>query len=292
MTRRVFGAVIVLTLFSVLGIGQSEYDADVAIWRAEYQKKLTSETGWLTLAGLFWLKEGPNSVGKGESFDIKLTENFEQEKFGEIELREGKVTLVVEPGVEAKVDGNAISRLELGSDNKGKPKIVETGSQLFFVIKREDRLGIRLKDKRSPKLLKFTGLHWFPVDEKYRVEASFEPFEVPREILVPNVLGGTFKYKSPGLLHFKLRGKEVALQPVEEDDKLFIIFRDGTSKNDTYGAGRFLYAAKPVDGKVTLDFNKAENPPCAYTPFATCPLPPPQNRLSVAIKAGEKRFDH
>ena len=292
MTRRVFGAVIVLTLFSVLGIGQSEYDADVAKWRSEYQKKLTSETGWLTLAGLFWLKEGSNTVGKGDSFDIKLTENFEGEKFGDVELRDGKVTLVVEPDVEAKVDGNLISRLELGSDDKGKPKIVETGTQLFFLIKREDRLGIRLKDKRSPKLLNFTGLHWFPVDERYRVEASFEPFEVPREILVPNVLGGTFKYKSPGLIHFKIRGKQVSLQPVEEDDKLFIIFRDTTSKKDTYAAGRFLYAAKQVDGKVTLDFNKAENPPCAYTPFATCPLPPPQNRLSVAIKAGEKRFDH
>ncbi|HLA94929.1 MAG TPA: DUF1684 domain-containing protein [Pyrinomonadaceae bacterium] len=292
MTRRVIGALFILTLLSVFGIGQSAYDAEVSKWRAEYQAKLTSDTGWITLAGLFWLKEGENTVGKGENFDVKLTENFPKEKFGEIDFHDGKATLKVENGVEASSSGVPVSTIELLSGEKGKPTIIEAGSQTFFLIKRENRYGIRLKDKQNPKLKSFAGLHWYPVANKLRVDATFERFDEPKEILVPNVLGGSFKYNSPGLLKFKIGGKEYSLQPVEEEDKLFIIFRDQSSRSETYGAGRFLYADKPVDGKVILDFNKAENPPCAYTPYATCPLPPPQNRLDVEIKAGEKRFDH
>jgi uncharacterized protein (DUF1684 family) len=292
MTRRVLGAIFVFIVFSVSGIGQSGYSDEITNWRAEYQTKLTSDTGWLTLAGLFWLKEGANTVGKGENFDIRLTESFPKEKFGEIDFHNGKATLTVEIGAEASSGGAPISTIELLSGENGKPTIVETGSQTFFLIKRENRYGIRLKDKQNPKLKNFAGLHWYPVAKKLRVDATLEPFDEPKEILVPNVLGGSFRYKSPGILKFWIRGKEYSLQPVEEDDKLFIIFRDKTYRSETYGAGRFLYAAKPVDGKVILDFNKAENPPCAYTPFATCPLPPSQNRLDVEIKAGEKRFDH
>lgn len=129
-----------------------------------------------------------------------------------------------------------------------------------------------------------------PVDNGLRVVASFEKFDKPQEVLVPNVLGGNFKYESPGVLRFRLGGSEYTLQPVSEGENLFIIFRDETSRSETYPAGRFLYTAKPVNGKVVLDFNKAENPPCAFTPFATCPLPPRQNRLKVAIRGGEKRF--
>ncbi|HVE56713.1 MAG TPA: DUF1684 domain-containing protein, partial [Pyrinomonadaceae bacterium] len=131
-----------------------------------------------------------------------------------------------------------------------------------------------------------------PVDKDYKIKAKFEAFDVPKEVLIPNVLGGNFKMKSPGILRFKLNGKKYALEPVLEEgsDKLFIIFRDATSRAETYGAGRFLYAEKAENGKVILDFNKAENPPCAFTSFATCPLPPPQNRLEVEIKAGEKRY--
>src|SRR5205085_359946 len=138
----------------------------------------------------------------------------------------------------------------------------------------------------------FKGLHWFPIDDSYKVTAIFEQLDTPKEILIPNVLGSSFKMKSPGTLKFKIGGKAYSLQPVEEGDHLFIIFRDLSSKTETYGAGRFLYADKPVNGRVTLDFNKSENPPCAFTSFATCPLPPPQNRLDVAINAGEKRYDH
>jgi uncharacterized protein len=294
--RRNFALALLVLLTVSTGFGQkADYKDEVEKWRAAYESKLKSETGWLSLAGLFWLNEGKNTIGRGPGYAVALTNSFKQDKFGEIELRDGKATLVVEKGVEAFSSGQRISTIELKSDEKQKPTTIEVGSQIFYLIKREDRYGIRLKDKESPKLKDFAGLKWYPVDKTLRISAAFIPFAEPNEILVPNVLGGTFRYKSPGLLKFKLHGKEYSLQPVEDGDdpdKLFIIFRDQTSRTETYGAGRFLYAEKAVNGNVILDFNKIENPPCAYTEFATCPLPPPQNRLQVSIKAGEKRFEH
>lgn len=285
---------IFISAFAVAGFGQkSNYQNDVAKWRTAHEKEINSESGWLTVAGLFWLKDGVNTVGAGSSYDVALPESFKQGKFGEIVFQNGTADLKVENGVEAASGGANVSSVSLVSDENGKPTIITSGGLSFFLIKRENRFGIRLKDKNSPKKLEFKGLHWFPIDKSLQVTAKFEAFDESKEVEIPNVLGGTFKMKSPGVLKFKLKGKNYSLQPVEEEDKLFIIFRDLTSKTETYGAGRFLYADKPVNGKVTLDFNRAENPPCAFTPFATCPLPPQQNRLEVEIKAGEKRFgDH
>ena len=270
---------------------QTAYVQEIEKWRTRHEAELKTDNGWLTVAGLFWLKDGTNSIGAGSGFDIELTENFKG-KFGVIEFKNGAATLKVENGVEALNEGKQISSIELVSDEKGTPSVIQTGSQTFYLIKREDRFGIRLKDKNSKERVNFKGLKWFPINEKYKIEARFEAFSEPKEVLIPNVLGGNFKMKSPGVLRFKLNGKKYSLEPVLEvgSDELFIIFRDATSRTKTYGAGRFLYAKKAVDGKVVLDFNKAENPPCAFTPFATCPLPPPQNRLDVKIKAGEKRY--
>jgi hypothetical protein len=202
--------------------------------------------------------------------------------------------LKVEKGVEAQIDGTPINEsVTLVSDENGKPTEVRTGTQTFYLIKREERFGIRLKDSNSEARRNFKGLEWFPVDERYKVAARLEPFPEAKEIAVPNVLGGNFKMKSPGLLKFSVNGRECALQPVlEEDGSLFIIFGDGSNRTETYHSGRFLYADKPVHGEVTLDFNKAENPPCAFTPYATCPLPPPGNKLDVEVKAGEKSYGH
>jgi uncharacterized protein (DUF1684 family) len=272
---------------------QTDYIKAVEKWRGEREANLKKETGWLTVAGLFWLKEGINTVGAGENFDVRLTDNFKKGKFGEINFKGGAATLQVESGVDAQSDGKSISTIDLVSDEKGKPTEIRTGTQTFYLIRREDRFGIRLKDSNSEARRTFKGLHWFPIDESYKVKARFEAFPEPKEVLVPNVLGGNFKMKSPGTLKFSLKGKECSLQPVTEDDgTLFIIFGDGSNRNDTYKSGRFLYADKPVNGEALLDFNKAENPPCAFTPFATCPLPPPQNTLEVEIAAGEKRYDH
>ena len=292
MKYKVLSLIALLLVFNGFAVAQDGYAGEIEKWRIEHETKLKSENGWLTVAGLFWLKEGANTIGAGKGFDIELTENFRQGKFGTIDFNGGKAVLKVESNVEALTDGKAVSEIELVSDAQGKPTVVQTGSQTFYLIKREDRFGIRLKDKNSRERVNFTRLNWFPVDEKYKVKAKFEAFDTPKEILIPNVLGGNFKMKSPGILRFKLNGKKYALEPVLEEgsDNLFIIFRDATGKTETYGAGRFLYAKKSADGVVILDFNKAENPPCAFTDFATCPLPPPQNRLEAEIKAGEKRY--
>src|SRR5438045_989664 len=273
---------------------QTDYTKEIEKWRQEREVNLKKETGWLTVAGLSWLKEGTNTVGAGEKFDVRLTENFKQGKFGEIEFKNGKAVLKVADGIEAQADGKPISApVDLVSDEKGKPTEIRTGTQTFFLIKREERVGIRLKDSESEARRNFKGLHWFPVDESYKVAARLEAFPEPKEVMVPNVLGGKFKMKSPGILKFSLKGKEFKLQPVDEGDgTLFMIFRDKSSENETYKSGRFLYADKPVNGEAVVDFNKAENPPCAFTPYATCPLPPPGNKLDVEIKAGEKRYDH
>jgi uncharacterized protein len=288
----IFFAVIFASLISVNA--QSEYTNGIEKWRAEYETQLKSENGWLTVAGLFWLKEGANTVGAGAGFDIELTENFKPGKFGAIDFQNGRAVLKVEPSVEALTEGQQVGEIELVPDApEGKPTVIQTGSQTFYLIKREDRFGIRLKDKNSKERVNFAGLKWFPVNEKYKVKAKFEAFDAPKEILIPNVLGGNFKMKSPGILRFKLNGKKYTLEPVLEagsPDELFIIFRDLTYKTETYGAGRFLYAKRAKNGTVILDFNKSENPPCAFTEFATCPLPPPQNRLEAEIKAGEKRY--
>jgi len=283
----------IVLVFVTSARAQTDYIKAIEKWRSDEETDLKKETGWLTVAGLFWLKEGINTVGAGPDFDVRLTDNFKQGKFGEIEFKNGVAGLKVESGVEAQSDGKSISTINLVSDEKGKPTEIRTGSQTFYLIRREDRFGIRLKDSKSKARLAFKGQHWFPIDEGYKVTARFEALPEPKELMVPNVLGGFFKMKSPGILKFALKGKDYSLQPVtEEDGSLFIIFRDGSNLSETYKAGRFLYTGKPVNGEAVLDFNKAENPPCAFTPFATCPLAPPQNSLDVEIKAGEKRYDH
>jgi uncharacterized protein len=274
--------------------GQTDYVKEIEKWRVERETKLKTETGWLTVAGLFWLKGGVNTIGAGDSFDVRLTNNFRPGKFGEIEFKNGAAVLTVAGNVEAQVDGKRFTGTQtLVSDERGKPTEVRTGTQTFYLIKREERFGIRLKDSNSDARRNFKGLEWFPVDESYKVLARLEPGTEVKELQVPNVLGGFFKMKSPGVLKFTLKGKQVALQPVEEDDgTLFLIFGDASNESATYKSGRFLYADKPVNGEVTLDFNKAENPPCAFTPYATCPLPPPGNKLDVEVNAGEKTYGH
>lgn len=284
----------VILSFVISAHAETDYVKGIEKWRSGEEADLKKETGWLTVAGLFWLKEGINTVGAGENFDVRLTENFKQGKFGEIDFKNGIASLKVEDGVESQGDGKGITTtIQLVSDEKGKPTEVRAGSQTFYLIKREERFGIRLKDSQSKARLSFKGQHWYPIDETYKVTARFEAFPEAKEVMVPNVLGGKFKMKSPGSLKFTLKGKEYSLQPVEEDDgKLFIIFSDGSNRSETYKSGRFLYADKPINGEAVLDFNKAENPPCAFTPYATCPLPPPGNSLEVEVKAGEKRYDH
>jgi uncharacterized protein len=269
------------------------YEAEINQWHQQRIESLRSENGWLNLAGLFWLKEGKNTFGSARSNDLVFPDGKIPAQAGNLVLHNGEVLAEAATGVEifAGTSAEPIRRVEILSKTDEAPVTLRFGSLRWFVIKRGDEYGIRLRDLESPRLQAFTGIERYPVDAALRVEARLVPHPVPTDIPITNVLGQTTPTPSPGTLVFRLNGREYRLDAVGEGEQLFILFADATNGEDTYGAGRFLYAAKPgQDGKVVLDFNKSFNPPCAFTPYATCPLPPKQNVLPLAVKAGEKAY--
>lgn len=285
---QVFAGFVLLAVVAVAASAQDSYDKTIQKWRAEREAKLTAEDGWLTVTGLFWLREGQNEFGSAPTNDIVLPPGAAPDKLGSFEWLNGKITLRVAEGATVTANGKVVRELVLHSETVKRPDVIEAGDLSFLLLKRGDRWGIRLKDKNSFARQNFAGLRWYPAKESFRITAEFIAYEQPKEIPIVNVLGDIENYKSPGLLKFKLNGQEYTLEPVNTGgDRLFIIFRDLTSNKTTYAASRFLYADASKDGKVILDFNQAINPPCAFTAYATCPLPPKQNRLNVAIEAGE-----
>lgn len=289
-------AVMILSVFKTFALSllvftfvQNAVEAEVRKWREHRDEELRAEDGWLSVAGLFWLKEGGNSFGSGKGMSIVLPSA--PENVGVLELANGVVTLRVADGVTVNVGTEAVRTHEMRFDGEKQPAPFVVGLLKLSIIKRGERYGLRVKDKNNQPLREFKGLEWFPASESYRVVATFIPDAQPKEMIIMNVLGDELKMKSPGVLSFQLNGRTHQLRPVmENDEKLFIIFRDQTAGKTSYGAGRFLYADLPKDGKVILDFNRAENPPCAFTPYATCPLPPRANFLPIAIPAGERAF--
>jgi hypothetical protein len=242
---------------------------------------------------LFWLKPGANSFGTASSNAIALPAGTAPAQAGVFELNGDEVTLKMESGVAATIDNQAVTTAKLQPDVSGKPTVVALGRLRMHVIKRGQRVGIRLKDLQNPALRIFTSLQFFPIDTAYRVTATWVPSDGKRTVDVPNVLGDVSAEAVPGEAQFTLNGQKLMLTALGGDAAkgLFFVFSDTTSKTETYPAGRFLDAAAVKDGKLVLDFNKAYNPPCAVTPYATCPIAPKENRLAVAIPAGEK-FDH
>ena len=253
----------------------SGYQSEIAAWRSEREAKLKADGGWLTVAGLFWLHEGANRFGKADSNDIVLPDGAAEA--GVFQLHDGKVTATVAGQTRAVAPDSA--------------DVVKVGRLSLFVIKRSDKYGIRLKDPDSEYRRNFHGIQVYPADEKYRVRAKW--VAEPRMIPILNILGQTEESENPGYAVFHLNGKELRLYPIFEEPgakELFYIFRDLTTGKETYPAGRFFYSDLPRNGEVVLDFNKAYNPPCAFTPYATCPLPPQENRLPVRVEAGEKTY--
>ena len=290
MSLSVFKVCICLLL---LVCPQPSFEEQNRTWRNKREKELRSENGWLSVVGLFWLKEGSNTFGTGKSMDVVLPAGSAPAKIGALELANGVVTLKVADGVKVTdIGGGTMQTYEMRLDRDDTPAPFWVGSLALSVIKRGARYGLRVKDKKSQALREFKGLEWFPASKSYRVTATFTPYDQPKEIMIMNVLGDELKMKSPGVLRFTLNDSTHELRPVMEDgeDKLFIIFRDLTAGKTSYGAGRFLYTDLPHRGEVVLDFNRAENPPCAFTSYATCPLPPRQNFLPIAIPAGERAF--
>jgi len=271
---------------------EDRHPAEVKIWRTERLERLKAADGWLSLVGLHWLKDGDNSVGSAKGSDVLIANA--SPKLGTATLAGGEVTFTLEPGEFAVIGtSDRTKKAVLRDDRSERPTRVAFGTTSFYVIDRDGKKGLRVKDSEAPTRKNFLGLDYFEIAEKWRVEAKWEAFDPPKTLEVPTVLGTVEKYKVPGKAVFERGGKTYEVQPVLETadaKQLFLIFADKTTGKETYGAGRFLYADMPANGKIVLDFNKAYNPPCAFTPYATCPLAPPENRLNVRIDAGEKKY--
>lgn len=267
--------------------------ASVEQWRAERLADLKSDTGWLTLAGLFWLKEGENTFGSTAASSLRLDNPALAANAGSFLKTGNKVRFVARDGAGITHGGQSVTQIDLVPDSRGEPTVLESGSLSFFVIDRIGRYGIRLRDKANPHRTNFRGLEYFPVSTDWLFDARFEPYEPHRKIKITNILGMEEDMDCPGALVFNKDGRDWRLDTILEEpgaDELFVMFADATSGKETYGAGRFMYLPLPKNGRVPLDFNKAYNPPCAFNDFATCPLPPFQNRLALRVAAGEKSY--
>jgi uncharacterized protein (DUF1684 family) len=298
MMRVIFFLLVSLILWSCNQSKESKepldkeaYKLEIEQWHNSRVDDLKSYNGWLNLAGLYWLKEGANTFGSDDSNDIIFPEGKIPAKAGIFLLRNGLVEMTVQPGADIRKDSAEFKAgVIFDSLAVSQPKLT-FGSLQWFIIKRDNQFGIRLRDFESKEVAEFKGIERFEVDPSFRVEATLEIPATVKKINITNVLGQTTPQHSPGTLVFTMFGNEYRLDALEEGEELFIIFGDETNKKDSYPSGRYLYANKPgPDGKVILDFNKSRNPPCAFTPFATCPLPPVQNVLPIAIPAGEKNY--
>lgn len=265
-----------------------DYRAEINQWRQRREAALKADGGWLTVTGLFWLKQGENTLGSDASSDILLPETS-QAHFGTVFVDGGKIRFT-SADANVRLNGQPVQEAELHIGAGEKQDILSTAAIQLLPIKRGDRLALRLKDTNSKLRSSFVGLKWYPVDEAWRITGTFVPFSAPTKLTFETVIGETEVMDSPGYVTFERAGQTYKLQAAGQGKRLFFVIRDQTSGKSTYGL-RFLYSEVGADGSVVLDFNKAENPPCAFTPYATCPLPPPQNRLSFAVTAGELNYE-
>ena len=272
-------------------ITREELEKDVQAYRQARLARLTAERGWLTLVGKVWLGEGRHTLGSDAHSDIVLPEERAPARLGTVTVAGGKVRLEVEGDAEVFARGARIRTLEFRSDADDAPDDVTLGSLTLQLLQRGGDFAIRIRDAQSAARRSFPGIPTYPIDPSWRIVARLEPFATSKEMAIEDGDGRFQPYRCPGVVHFEKNGEQASLLPFFEnrDERLFVLFSDLTSRDETYGAGRFLYAPPPDDGRVLLDFNKAFNPPCAFSPYAVCPLPPPENKVKLRIEAGEKR---
>jgi uncharacterized protein (DUF1684 family) len=295
MGYRILGSMCLFMLLSSVSIGQQEaapqYEKEIENWHEQRIKNLRSENGWLNVSGLFWLQEGDNSIGTLKSDRVRLPEGKAPATLGTIRLKSGVVTADFISDVKISVDGQPFRAGVVFDKSTAVNLTISYGSLRWFVIERNGKYGIRLRDLENEATQNFHGIDRFQVDSSWRIVATLEPAKPGSTIPVVNVLGMTTETPYAGTLNFSRNGRKFSLQATLEGQELFIVFADSTSGHETYGGGRFLYAKLPPTGnQVVIDFNKAYNPPCAFTEFATCPLPSDHNRLDLRITAGEKAY--
>jgi uncharacterized protein len=284
-----------MTTGTAFDISPSEFEAEIALYRRARVARLTRANGWLTLIGKFWLTPGTYRVGSAPGSEILLPADRAPGVLGTVTLDNGVVRFDALPAAQVHARGQRVTSMVLRSDAETEPDDLVAGSLTLQLIRRGDRMAIRVRDSKSPLRSAFPGIPTYPIDPAWRVVAHFEAFSTEREVIFDDSDGQPQHYVAAGLATFEKSGIACRLLPVFESDrkKMFVLFSDLTNREATYGAGRFLYAPLPDTGRILLDFNKAFNPPCAFTPHAVCPLPPLDNRLTIPIEAGEKRpLDH
>ena len=269
----------------------SAHEEDVLKWRANRLARLTGADGWLTVVGLAWLEEGDNWVGSGPENRVQLPRG--PSRVGKITLSAGQVLAAIETDSGVTHHAAPVTTLNLQDDSHGDPTVLRLGSLAFYVIRRGDHVAVRIKDVESPTRKSFTAIDSYPIDPRWRFEAHFETYDPSRTARVPTVTKVEETYQVPGALVFDHDGETYRIDAFLEkgETDLFLVFGDLTNRSETYGGGRYLYT-RPADdrGIVVVDFNKAYNPPCVFTPFATCALPLPQNKLPIRVEAGEKVY--
>ena len=296
--RRTAAAIAVLAAAIFVGVAaganSGDENARVADWRAKRLASLTSETGWLTPVALYWLKDGENTFGRAPDRAFSLDDAALAADTGAFVLKDGRVRYVAHGSKAMTYLGKPVTSVDLKSDADENPTELVAGTLHFMLIERAGHLGVRVRDSVSPNRLKFKGLQYFPIRADWHIQAHFEPYVPEHRIPIVNILGMTEEMISPGAIVFERGGHTWRLDAILEapgDRELFVMFSDATSGRETYGAGRFLYVGLPNVDRIEVDFNEAFNPPCAFTNFATCPLPPQQNRLALGVDAGELKYE-
>jgi len=288
------GGLLLLASFGCAEPLEEAYEQSILEWREGRAESLTRPDGWTSLVALYWLEEGENSFGAGSENALVLPEGSTAERAGIFGYDGTTVNLTLAEGVEGAIGGLPAIAQSLAPDTTtGGPDLLEIGRLTFSVIDRGGRHAIRIKDPQSPARRDFAGIDYFPISPEFRIEARLARADEPRELSLPTVVQTQADFLVLGEVEFSLRGESLRLQALvsdPEDDELFIIFKDATSGKETYGAGRYLVAPLLAGDRVELDFNRSYNPPCAFTPFATCPLPPRENHLPVEVTAGEKDY--
>lgn len=264
------------------------YVASIEAWRRRMDERLREPYGWLAVGGLFWLRPGTNRVGSDPEAEVRLPAHASSPSLGVIDVDGPRAMLHATGADPVQVEGSPVVDIELLPDVDPSPTFVNVGEVRLVLIRRGDRLGVRMWDPRRPERTSFPGRQWYPVDPAWRLAASFHPHTPPVSVRVPSILGEVNVEPSVGRVSFQIAGETYALEALpEESGELFLIFADPTNRDVTYPSGRFLYTDPPEAGQVVVDFNRAYSPPCAYTIYATCPLPPAENRLPVPVPAGE-----
>lgn len=260
-------------------------------WQARRNESIGGTNGWTTLIGLHWLNEGDNSVGGDSTKQIVLRSPRVPASVGVFTRNGLSVSFAAAPGADVRVEGREVNAVLMVTDaTTNRPTRLQIGPVSIIAIQRGERIGLRVRDPESDARKDFQGIRWFPYDPAWRVEGRFVPFPTVKKLRVADVTGDTQEFSSPGQIVFPVGGRDYRLDVADEGEstEFFILFRDSTAGKTTYDSGRFLQVPKPgADGRVVIDFNRAYTPPCAYTAFATCPLPPRQNTLPIAVKAGE-----